>query len=127
MRGVDKTYKSSGWKKTGAVILTFHFVCLGWIFFRNNDFHSSVAMIRSIFTNFSPGVFPGLVSAYSPVFVLMLAGFILHFLPRFFETGFKNFMIQLPLALKIVVFAILAYAIMQIKSSDIQPFIYFRF
>lgn len=127
MRGVDKTYKSSGWKKTGAVILTFHFVCLGWIFFRNNDFHSSIAMIRSIFTNFSPEVFPGLISAYYSVFVLMLAGFVLHFLPRFFETGFKNFMIQLPLALKIVVFAILVYAIMQIKSSDIQPFIYFRF
>ena len=40
------------------VIITFHFVCFCWIFFRNADFQNSMDMLGQIFTTFRPQLFP---------------------------------------------------------------------
>ena len=69
-----KTYRSTGIRRFFAVLITFHFVCFCWIFFRNTTFEASLTMIRQIGTAFHPEVFVQLVTGYWKVFALMGVG-----------------------------------------------------
>ncbi len=109
------------------VMVTFHFVCFCWIFFRNADFSASLIMLRQILTAFHPQLLPQLIAGYPGVFVLMSIGFLLHFSPGRWEEACRNAVVRTPLAVKILLTLLLVYAIVQMKSADIQPFIYFQF
>ena len=122
-----KTYESHGWRRFFAVLITFHFVCLCWIFFRQGDFNASLDMLSQIATNFSPQVFPQLISGYWLVFILMLLGYALHFVPDSWERGCVRFVTWLPLVGKALLMVAVIYLVIQMKSAEIQPFIYFQF
>lgn len=79
--GRAKNYRSTGWKRFFAVVLTFHFVCFCWIFFRNTTFEGSATMIRQIFTAFHPELAGQLFTGYWKVFLLMGVGYLLHACP----------------------------------------------
>ncbi len=127
LTGRKKGERSHGWRRIGGVIVTFHFVCFCWIFFRNADFENSVAMLRQIFTVFRPELFPQLVEGYWQVFLLMGIGFALHFAPARWENAACLGVTRLPFLGKALLLVGLIYLVIQIKSSDIQPFIYFQF
>lgn len=110
-----------------SIFFTFNLVCFAWIFFRNSSFDSSVTMITQIFNSFSIGILPQLYDSYKLVFIMMLFGYVLHFMPTKFEEYFKSLSVKSPLLVKIILLCILIYMVVQIKSSDIQPFIYFQF
>ena len=123
----SKQYHSVGLRKFGAVLLTFHFVCFCWIFFRNTTFEGSATMIRQIFTSFHPELFLQLIQGYWKVFVLMGIGYLLHWCPDSWQNACCRGMIRLPLIAQACILVMLIYLVIQVKSSDIQPFIYFQF
>lgn len=125
--GREKNYQSSGIKKFFAVIITFHFVCFCWIFFRNTTFDGSVTMIKQIFSSFHPELFGQLVSGYWKVFLLMALGFALHWCPDRWQNACSNTVTRMPLIMQALLIIIVIFIVIQIKSSDIQPFIYFQF
>ena len=125
--GRKKGEQSHGWRRVFGVIITFHFVCFCWIFFRNADFQNSMDMLGQIFTTFRPQLFPQLLEGYWKVFALMLLGFLLHFAPDSWENAACRGMIRLPFVGKAVLMVALIYLVIQMKSSEIQPFIYFQF
>ncbi len=127
LAGREKGNHPSGIRRVLGSIVTFHFVCLCWIFFRNYHFTDSVTMLRQIFTNFHPELFSQLVTGYWKVFLFMIAGYLLHFMPRSAEQKVCNGVIRLNFAGKVVLILVTIYCIVQIKSSIIQPFIYFQF
>jgi D-alanyl-lipoteichoic acid acyltransferase DltB (MBOAT superfamily) len=109
------------------MIFTFHFVMLAWIFFRNTSLDDCSTMLSQIFNNFQPQIFWQILSGYKLVFVFIFIGYLLHFAPIKIENYFKNKFISLPLIFKAIVVIVLIYLIVQVKSSDVQPFIYFQF
>lgn len=125
--GRGKSGPSHGIRRILGVVLTFHFVCFCWIFFRNADFKNSMDMLNQIFTAFHPQLFSQLIEGYWKVFALMLLGFLLHFAPDSWEKALCNKVIKLPFLGKAVLIVALVYAVIQMKSADIQPFIYFQF
>ncbi|MCR8892181.1 MBOAT family protein [Bacteroides sp. ET336] len=125
--GREKNYQSRGIKKFFAVIITFHFVCFCWIFFRNTTFDGSVTMIKQIFSSFHPELFEQLVSGYWKVFLLMVLGFALHWCPDRWQNACSNTVTKMPLIMQALLIIIVIFIVIQIKSSDIQPFIYFQF
>ena len=125
--GRRKGEQSHGWRRVFGIIITFHFVCFCWIFFRNADFQNSMDMLGQIFTTFRPQLFPQLLEGYWKVFALMLLGFLLHFAPDSWENAVCRGVIRLPFAGKAVLMVALIYLVIQMKSSEIQPFIYFQF
>lgn len=85
LTGRKKGEQSHGIRRFFGVVVTFHFVCFCWIFFRNADFATSVDMLRQIFTVFRPQLLPQLLAGYWEVFALMGLGYMLHFLPDSWE------------------------------------------
>lgn len=122
-----KNYRSTGLRKFFAVILTFHFVCLGWIFFRNTTFEASLTMIQQVFTAFHPELAGQLFAGYWEVFALMAVGYLLHWCPDSWQEACTKGMIRLPLIIQALILILLIFLVIQVKSSDIQPFIYFQF
>lgn len=122
-----KNYRSTGVRKFFAVILTFHFVCLGWIFFRNTTFEASLTMIQQVFTAFHPELAGQLFAGYWEVFALMAVGYLLHWCPDSWQEACTKGMIRLPLIFQALILILLIFLVIQVKSSDIQPFIYFQF
>lgn len=127
LTGRGKDYRSRGIRKVFAILTTFHFVCFCWIFFRNTTFESSMSMITQIFTSFHPEVFTQMVSGYWEVFLLMSVGFVIHFCPDRWQDKFSGVIVRMPLLGKALVVIALVFLVLQVKSSDIQPFIYFQF
>ena len=84
-------------------------------------------MINQISTTFRPQLFPQLIAGYWKVFALMAVGFILHFSPDRWEKAWCKTVIRLPLAGKAALLLVLIYLAVQMKSAEVQPFIYFQF
>ena len=110
-----------------ATIITFHFVCFGWIFFRCDSFADSWIMLKQIGTNFHFNLFKTLFQGYKAVFILLSIGFILHSISAKKEEGFKQMLIKIPLPLKILYFFICIYIAIQFKQSDVIKPIYLQF
>jgi D-alanyl-lipoteichoic acid acyltransferase DltB (MBOAT superfamily) len=124
--------KSSGGKmkplwRTLGIVFTFHFVCFSWIFFRAETFEIAISMLKQIFTFFHPEILTDVLKGYKMVFVVMIIGFVLHFMPKRLENKFINYTIGMPLIWKAIAVTAVIVFIMQIKSSEILAFIYFQF
>ncbi|MDR0386186.1 MAG: MBOAT family protein [Prevotellaceae bacterium] len=132
LMGLFPALKPSGnkmkpiWKISGTA-LTFHLVCFSWIFFRAESFELAISMIKQIFTFFHPEIIAGVLKGYKMVFILMAIGFVLHFTPKSLENKFINYTVRMPLIWKAIAVTAVIVFIMQIKSSEILAFIYFRF
>ena len=125
--GRGKNYHSTGARKYMAAIVTFHFVCFCWIFFRNTTFEGSMTMISRIISSFHPELFGQLVSGYWKVFALMAVGYALHWCPDSWQDKCSKAVVRMPLVMQALLLIAVIFIIVQVKSSDIQPFIYFQF
>lgn len=125
--GIDPKQQAKGIVGVIARGVTFHFVVFCWIFFRNTSFDHSWQMIMKIGTEFNAGLLPQIWDGYTLVMCMIIVGFVLHFLPDRATELCQKAVTKLPLVLKAVLITAVIYLIIQVKSSDIQPFIYFQF
>ncbi|MCB0573109.1 MAG: MBOAT family protein [Saprospiraceae bacterium] len=114
-------------RRTLGVLFTFHFVCFCWIFFRAENMDTVYAILGQIAFDFRPDVFGAFLSGYAPVVFWMAIGFTLHLLPKSAEQRAQTAVTALPLAGKALLLTAVIMLVMQVKSSDVQPFIYFQF
>jgi D-alanyl-lipoteichoic acid acyltransferase DltB (MBOAT superfamily) len=110
-----------------AIFITFQFVSFCWIFFRAENMDNVYIMLRQIGQNFSPGSYTTVLPAYGNVFILMAVGYIIHFLPEKVKESYRGVFIRIPLAAQFAVIMLIAIMLYQLKSTEIMPFIYFRF
>lgn len=115
------------WKGWTARLLTFHLVCLGWIYFRAADFQAGTLMLEKISSGIQFAHLGELVAAYPGVFALMGLGYLLHFGPTALDKGSQMLLTRAPLIVKAASLAALVWLVVQVKSAQIQPFIYFQF
>ena len=107
--------------------VTFHFVVFCWIFFRADSLSMALEMLHRICTH-TPGYLLGdMLWGYRSVFGVMLAGFIVHWLPAQWKESIRGRYIRTPVAIKVLFAVGLFFVLFQIKTSNIQPFIYFLF
>ncbi len=108
-------------------LLTFHFVCLCWIFFRASDVQTGFSILSQIFTSFEASLIPEVLSGYRNVFLVMLLGYAMHFAPRNLPERIRQGVTAMPVAAKVALTVVVIWFVMQMKSTEIQPFIYFQF
>ena len=109
------------------VLFTFHIVTIGWVFFRADSLTVVGEMATQIFTSFHPEVFMQFVNGYPYVTLAIIVGFMLHYTPRKMTLSLQQTLEATPLVGKAIIFAMFIYLIMQVKSSEIVPFIYLQF
>jgi D-alanyl-lipoteichoic acid acyltransferase DltB (MBOAT superfamily) len=107
--------------------VTFHFVCFCWIFFRAENMKVAGEVLFQIFNNFNPTIFFEFINGYSYVFSLIIIGYLLHFTPKSIEIKTENLFINSSLFVKSIFVVFVIFVLVQFKSSEIQPFIYFQF
>ena len=124
----DKHYLSHGIKRFLAILLTFHFICFTFIFFRNVSFDKSLLMIEQMCFNMHWELLPGIISGYTYVMILILLGYVSHFIPKAWKEQPTIAILQKGglFAQGLLLVAVI-YLVIQTKSSSIQPFIYFQF
>lgn len=123
----DKSSKPNMFVSAIGWFVTFQLICLAWVFFRSSSYENAFAMLEQIATHFQPTVIMQWLTGYWPVAILMALGFILHFMPQRLSLMTRNLVIKSPFVAQVLLIVIVIYIVIQIKSSDVQPFIYFQF
>ena len=106
---------------------TFHFVCFCWVFFRAPGMDAAWEMLSQIAFDFRPELAADFVVGYAPVVFWLAAGYLLHLLPKSAEQWAERSVTWLPLLGKAALLVLVAMLVMQVKSAEVQPFIYFQF
>lgn len=115
------------WRRVLGVLITFHLVCFGWILFRADSMQTVGEMLSQITNHFHPEVFTQFVAGYRGVFLLMMTGYILHFMPKRSEYALQGVVTRCPLVVQAVILTVAIFVVVQFKSAGVQPFIYFQF
>lgn len=128
----DKWWLSTGiskkaWMKPFGTIITFHFVSFCWIFFRSRSFGGAWQMIERIGTDFKAPLIGQWIQGYTMVAILIMGGYLLHWLPDSIDRAFEKTLRKSPLVLQSLLLAMAIWILFQARSADIQPFIYFQF
>lgn len=113
--------------RIAGVLITFNLVCFGWLLFRAEDMQTVHVMLYQIFNNFNPALIPQVIEGYKAVFGLIVLGYAMHFLPEKIDIDIQNRVVNASFWWQVALMAATIWCVMQIKSSDIQPFIYFQF
>jgi len=114
-------------KRLASTFFTFHIVCFAWIFFRAESMAKAGEMLTQIFTRFKPEVFLQFVSGYRMIFFLMVTGYIIHFMPKKVDLSIQQKVSCMPLWGKALLLCVAIFIVIQMKSAEIVPFIYFQF
>jgi D-alanyl-lipoteichoic acid acyltransferase DltB (MBOAT superfamily) len=109
------------------VVLTFHFVCFCWIFFKASTFHDAQTILVQIFTNFNATALKPMLSAYGVVFGVMMIGYIIHFVPKSYEIFSVNVLSRISIVGRVAIMLIFIWIIIQVKQSDQVMPIYLQF
>jgi D-alanyl-lipoteichoic acid acyltransferase DltB (MBOAT superfamily) len=113
--------------RVAGIFITFQFVNFCWIFFRAPDMNSVGIMFRQIFENFSPGSFSTVLPAYGGAVIIMLVSYAIHFLPENVKETYRGVFINIPIVAQLVIVMLIAMFLYQMKTTEVMPFIYFRF
>jgi D-alanyl-lipoteichoic acid acyltransferase DltB (MBOAT superfamily) len=105
-----------------SVLLTFHFVCFAWIFFRARTFQGAIDVLAALgpMTTYAPNL--------TPVVALLIFGALLiHFLPPRWEERASERFVNLPALAQAAILLVIAIILQRVKSAAVVPFIYFQF
>jgi hypothetical protein len=88
---------------------------------------TAFTILGRIFTSFHAAILPQLIAGYWKVLALIVLGYALHYVPDRLTDKLQSRFTATPLWFKALVMIIIIYIVIQTKSSQIQPFIYFQF
>jgi hypothetical protein len=116
-----------GWYNALAILITFHFVCFCWIFFKAADYATAVTMIHQITHDFSFSVWNAFAANYWPVLVMMAMAYLLHAIPDQYADGLIGRFRRIPLVAYITIFFGFVILYGYFKSAEPVMPIYLQF
>ncbi len=103
-------------------LITFHFVCIGWVFFRSDSLGGALQMLGRLLYAWGPA------PLVTPWVLVVIAGCLaVQFLPRTFTRNFLADLSRLPVVVQAGIFGCLLVLIDLLGPAGVAPFIYFRF
>jgi D-alanyl-lipoteichoic acid acyltransferase DltB (MBOAT superfamily) len=114
---------SNIWK----IAITFTFITFTRLFFRSESMQIAKSMFHQITSSFTFSVIPDVLIGYKWVFLVMLFGFVIHWLSENWKKKIEDWFIATPFWLKIIISALVVIIVYQSISSEMQAFIYFQF
>lgn len=120
-------FKSNILSKAIGAFITFNFVAFAWVLFRAGSFQKVNEIILQVINAFDFRIIPEILTGYKVVFIIIVFGYFLHFLPDKIDRFTENLVVKSPVVLKALYVVLAIWFIIQIKSASVQPFIYFNF
>lgn len=111
------------------IFLTFNFITFTRIWFRLEDDGQPLVMLNQIAHHFdlSWSVFSKVITTYASVFIVMILGFVVHWLPQKIKDGWESRFEKLSIYSKVMAVTVLLFAMYQAISDVSKPFVYFQF
>jgi hypothetical protein len=119
--------KSKWYNHMIGVTITLVFITFTRTWFRGENFELSAQMLGQIGGNFNAAIIPDVLWGFRYPFLVMLLGYIIHWLPTSTKDWYRNTFIAAPIYVKILAAFATVFFIYQVISADLQPFIYFAF
>ena len=113
--------------RTTGFLITFHFVVAGWILFRASDLQNASAMLSRIFSAFHADMIWPAIQSNILSYLLITSGFMLHWLPASIKETLRGWFITLHWTAKVALVALAVVFLLQFRTTELVPFIYFRF
>lgn len=123
LAGINNTW----WYNAIAVLLTFHFVCFCWVFFKAADLPTATAMLQQIWYDFSLSVFPAFADNYWPVLVMMGVAYLLHAIPDTYADQLIGRFQRIPLPAYLLIFFAVVILYGFFKAAEPVMPIYLQF
>lgn len=110
------------WRRALGVLVTFHFVCACWVFFRAETFSQAHLLFSQLgtLTTYHPNLHP-------TVLVVLALGLATHLMPEQLYVRARETFIRLPAPAQGLALFLAAVALRQMASSSAVPFVYFQF
>jgi alginate O-acetyltransferase complex protein AlgI len=104
------------------VFVTFHLVCVTWVFFRSSDFHIAGLMFQRMATlsTYHPNI-------HSLPMAMLGLGLVTHYLPSDWTRALRGSFVRMPGYAQGVALLLAAIALRQMQSAEAVPFVYFQF
>lgn len=115
------------WLRVINMLFTFCLMSATFMLFRARSLEDFSMMWHQIVSDFHLSVAPQFVEGYLAIVIAMLAGYVLHMTPSRWASGVKAGFIKSPLLVQTILLAAVVYAVIQVRSSDIVPFIYLQY
>lgn len=121
-RGKRGAVPVPAWRDALGVFLTFHFVCLTWIFFRCDSVGQAFELIGGL-----GRLSVGTANVTAPIALLVLGGIGLQWLPETALPRLQARFAALPAPAQCALLAAAAAAVVRVSGSSVSQFIYFDF
>ncbi len=125
--GIGKDDRPGAVRRFFNILVTFNLMAFGFMFFRSESMEKVGDMITQIFTNFHIDVWRQFVDGYFMIVVTIVIGFVLHFTPRSMTLKVQDRFTALGGVAQAVVLALVILFIIQVRQSDLVPFIYLQY
>lgn len=120
------------------VIQTFVFITFTRLFFRSGSnldpetanleaWNTAKNMVNQIGSKWNTAVIPDIIANYWEVFILIILGMIIHWLPSRWKRWYRINFALLPIPVMLLVVVAAVFVIYQFITADMQAFIYFQF
>ena len=117
-------------------LVTFQFVAFCWVFFRatNMDsYYDMMEQVKNVFYDWSTGEWTSfdhyleVIVSIKNVLVMVAIGFLLHWIPKSWESKIHELLQKLPLVFYPLLVVLVALLLFQFSKVELSPFIYFQF
>ncbi len=127
-RKISPWEKSTRWyAHAWAVFITFTFITFTRIWFRSDSLETVNEIFHQLGNDFGTTLIVDVLAAFRNVFLVMLAGLVIHWLPASFKERYRQWFAHLPLPVIALVCVLVVLVIYQTVTADVVPFIYFQF
>jgi alginate O-acetyltransferase complex protein AlgI len=109
-------------RRTIAVLLVFHYVCLAWVFFRATSFNNALAVLRQLGETSTDHANLGTL-----VTTALAVGFVCHFFADGSFRWLRHRFVEMPWFIRGNVLIAVTLVLRELAHHEIVPFIYFQF
>jgi len=126
-KGLKQRFTDSAFFNFISVLLTFHFVCFCWIFFKAKDFAVAGSIIYKIQHDLAFDIWGRFWGNYHQVLIMIFLGMVLHFIPQKYSSIISSKLTKVGWVGFATIFILFVFVYGFFKSSEpIMP-IYLKF
>ncbi len=109
------------------IAITFSLTVIGFAIFRSDNIDTFCTMCSRIIYDFNGSIISQFVEGYPLIVTAIGAALVIHFLPDSLNDRLKSSYVAIPPIAQGLILALVIFIAIQVRSSDLAPFIYMQY